>query len=140
MQNHNKEGGHKGMMWMMIPCLIFFGVLFLGGDKLSKGGLWPILIGGFMVAHIWVMFKGHGGHGGHGHSNTGDKTDLSADSSAKALPCPPVAPRLAEAFGEARVGEGGASAEAEAKADDTSAKQPETKDENSKHKHGSCCH
>lgn len=31
-------------------------------------------------------------------------------------------------------------AEASAQAGDTSPKQPETKDENDKHKHGGCCH
>ena len=67
MHNHNSNdggGGHKGMMWMMIPCLLLLGILFLGGGKLSGGGyLWPILIGVFVVAHVWMMFKGHGGHG-----------------------------------------------------------------------------
>jgi len=59
----NKGGGHKGMMWMMIPCLLLLGFLFLGGGKLSSGGyLWPILIGVVMIAHVWMMFKGHGGH------------------------------------------------------------------------------
>jgi len=61
--DNNKNGGHKGMIWMMIPCLIMLGVLFLGGGRLPLGGyLWPILIGIFIVAHIWMMFKGHGGH------------------------------------------------------------------------------
>ena len=69
MHNHNdnKNSGHKGMMWMMIPCLLLLGVLSLGGGKLSGGGyLWPILIGGFVLLHILMMFKGHGGHGKHG--------------------------------------------------------------------------
>ena len=73
MHNHNSSdsgGGHKGMMWMMIPCLLLLGILFLGGGKLSGGGyLWPILIGAFVVAHVWMMFRGHG------HTNTEDKTD-----------------------------------------------------------------
>ncbi len=61
--NDNKDGGHKGVMWMMIPCLLLLGILFFGGDKLfSSGYLWPILIGVFVVAHIWMMFKGHGKH------------------------------------------------------------------------------
>jgi len=61
--NNNKDGRHKGMMWMMIPCLLLLGFLFLGVGKLSSGGyLWPILIGVFVVVHVWVMFKGHGGH------------------------------------------------------------------------------
>ena len=67
MHNHNnesdKDGGHKGMMWMIIPCLLLLGVLFFGGGKLSSGGyLWPILIGVFVVAHVWTMFRGHGGN------------------------------------------------------------------------------
>lgn len=73
MHNHNKDGGDKGMMWMMIPCLILVGVLFLGGDKLSEGGyLWPIFIGAFVVAHVWMMFRGHGKHG---DTDTEEKTD-----------------------------------------------------------------
>jgi len=64
--NNNKDGGHKGMMWMMIPCLFLLGFVFIGGGNLSSGGyLWPILIGIFVIAHVWMMFKGHGGHGDH---------------------------------------------------------------------------
>lgn len=77
MHDHNKNGGGNGMLWMMIPCLLLLGVLFLGGGKLSGGGyLWPILIGVFVVAHVWMMFRGHG----HSGTNTEDKTD---DASAK---------------------------------------------------------
>lgn len=77
MHNHNKDGGGKGMMWMMIPCLLLVGVLFLGGSKLSGGGyLWPILIGVFVVAHVWMMFKGHGGHS----DNTEERTDDASKS------------------------------------------------------------
>ena len=68
--NNNNNSGHKGMMWMMIPCLILLGFLFLGGDKFSSGGyLWFIFIGGFVLLHILMMFKGHGGHGKHGDTN-----------------------------------------------------------------------
>jgi hypothetical protein len=78
MHNHHSNdsgGGREGMMWMMIPCLLLLGILFLGGGKLSGGGyLWPILIGVFVVTHVWMMFKGHGGN------NTEDKTD---DASTK---------------------------------------------------------
>ena len=64
MHDHNKDGGGKGMMWMMIPCLLLLGFLFIGGGSLSSGGyLWPILIGVFVVAHVWMMFRGHGKHG-----------------------------------------------------------------------------
>lgn len=70
MHDHNKKGGGNGMMWMMIPCLLLLGFLFLGGDKFSLGGyLWPILIGGFVLLYILMMFKGHGGHGKHGDTN-----------------------------------------------------------------------
>jgi len=96
--NANKDGGHKGMMWMMVLCLLLFGALFLGGSKLFSGGyFWPILIGVFVGAHIWMMFKGHGGHEGHSDINTENKID------------------------------------------DTSAQQPDTKDEDNKQKHD-CCH
>ena len=68
--NNNKNSGHKRMMWMMIPCLLLLGFVFLGGGKLSSEGyLWPILMGIFVIAHVWMMFKGHGGHG----SETEDK-------------------------------------------------------------------
>ncbi len=71
MHDHNKDGGDKEMMWMMILCLLFVGVLFLGGGKLSGGGyLWPIFIGVFVVAHVWMMF---GGHGKHGDTNMEEK-------------------------------------------------------------------
>lgn len=74
--NNNENSGHRGMLWMMIPCLLLIlGILFLGGGKLSGGGyLWPILIGIFVLAHVWMMFRGHG------HTNTESKTD---DASAK---------------------------------------------------------
>ncbi len=82
MHNHNSSdggGGHKGMMWMMIPCLLLLGVLFLGGGKLSGGGyLWPILIGVFVIAHVWMMFRGHGKHG---DTDMGEKDDASTKES-----------------------------------------------------------
>ena len=63
------------MMWMMIPCLLLLGFLFLGGGKLSSNGyLWPILIGVFVAAHVWMMFKGHGGHRDDEAQNTFDPT------------------------------------------------------------------
>ncbi|MDO8522592.1 MAG: DUF2933 domain-containing protein [bacterium] len=68
MNNHNNTNsghdGHKHMTWMMIPCLLLLGFLFLGGSKLfSSGYLWLLIIGICVVPHIWMMFKGHGGHG-----------------------------------------------------------------------------
>ena len=72
--NNDSKGGHKGMMWIMIPCLLLLGFMFLGGDKLSSDGyLWPILVGVFVVAHACMMFKGHGGQD-HG-SRDEDKND-----------------------------------------------------------------
>lgn len=67
MHNHsNKNGGNKGMKWMMIICLLLLGALFLGEGKFfSTGYIWPILIGVFVVAHVWMMFKGHEGREGH---------------------------------------------------------------------------
>jgi len=54
------------MMWMMLGCVALIAVLFLGGSRLPSGGiLWQILIVGFVVAHLWMMFRGHG----HGSSD-----------------------------------------------------------------------
>lgn len=80
MHNHNNnDNGHKGMMWMMILCFLLFGALFLGGSKLSGGGyFWPILIGVFVVAHVWMMFRGHGKHS---DTNTEGKTDNASGKS-----------------------------------------------------------
>lgn len=78
MHDHSKKGGGRGMMWMMIPCLLLVGVLLLGGARLSGGGyLWPILIGVFVLAHVWMMFRGHGKHG---DSGTEEKTDSTSKS------------------------------------------------------------
>jgi len=71
--NDNKNDGHSGMMWMMIPCVILLGILFLGGGRLSSSGyLWPILIGVFILGHVWMMLRGHGGHGKHHDTSTSD--------------------------------------------------------------------
>ncbi len=93
MHNSNKEDGeHRGMMWMMIPCLLLLGILFLGGGKLSSSGyLLPILTGAFVVACIWMIFRGHNRH-------RSDTTEGKIDGNS------------------------------------------ETKDEDSTHKHGGCCH
>lgn len=76
MRNHNnKDGGHNGMMWMMIPCLLLLGFVFLGGDRLSSDGyIWAILIGIFIVAHVWMMFRGHGKHGNTDDNKKSDST------------------------------------------------------------------
>ena len=63
MHNHN-GGKNSGMMWMMLICcaLPLIVLLFVGGTVSSIGGyFWPILIGAFVVMHIWTMFRGHGG-------------------------------------------------------------------------------
>ena len=85
MHNHNnKDGGHKGMLWMMIPCLLLLGFLFFGGGKLSSSGyFWPVLIGGFIALHIWMMLKGHGGHGGNSDADTEGKTNAVDESKTK---------------------------------------------------------
>lgn len=82
---NNRDDGHKGMMWMMIPCLLLLGVLFLGGGKLASFNyLWLIMLGVCVVPHLWMMFKGHGSHKVHGDNNTEDKIDLSAETAVQA--------------------------------------------------------
>lgn len=81
MHNHgNNDGGHKGMMWMMvICCALLLGVLLLGGSGLSVdiagGYFWPIIIGIFVIAHIWMMFRGHRSHKEHDNLDTKEKSD-----------------------------------------------------------------
>jgi len=73
MYNHD-EKGKNSMMWMMLICgALILGVLFLGGSSLSSGGyFWPILVGVFVVAHIWMMF---GKRGSHDNTTTKNKID-----------------------------------------------------------------
>ena len=79
MHNHDHR---KGMMWMMIPCLLLLGVLFFGGERLfpSSGYLWLIAIAICVVPHIWMMFRGHGGHG---DSHEDHKTGASGEPETK---------------------------------------------------------
>ncbi len=81
---HNHDGkSNKNMMWMMIPCLLLLGFIFLGGGTLSSSGyFWPVLIGIFVSVHIWMMFKGHGGHG-DADTDTDAKTDVGEESKTK---------------------------------------------------------
>ena len=75
MHSHNGKN-NSSMLWMMIPCILLLGVVVIGGGKSSSGYLWPILIGVFVVAHIWMMFKGHRRHGDVNMQNEVD--DISA--------------------------------------------------------------
>lgn len=72
MHNHNNNmgSGHKGMWWMMIPCLLLVVItLFSGGKLASSNYFWLVIVGVCVVPHLWMMFKG--GHGGpRRHSNT----------------------------------------------------------------------
>ena len=65
MHNHNGKGDNS-MMWMMVLCCAvpIILLLFAGSTVFSGGYFWPILIGVFVAAHIWMMFRGHGKHGG----------------------------------------------------------------------------
>ena len=63
MHDHNGKNDNW-MMWVMIPCLLLFGLLFFGGSKLiSLRYFWLIMVGICVVPHVWMMFRGHGGHG-----------------------------------------------------------------------------
>ncbi|MDP3244716.1 MAG: hypothetical protein Q8M83_03610 [bacterium] len=78
MHNHNGKK-NRSMMWMMLICILFLGVLSFAGGKLFSGGyLGPIFVGVFVIAHLWMMFKGHGEHS---DANTEKKYDLPAATS-----------------------------------------------------------
>lgn len=70
--NHNDSARHKGMFWLIIPCLFLLVILgfhllgfnFLAGLKLSSFGyLLPIFIGICVGGHILMIYliKKHGG-------------------------------------------------------------------------------
>ena len=62
MNNHNDKNNFS-MMRMMVLCMLPFVILLFAGGKLfSAGYLWPIFIGGFVILHFWMMFRGHGPH------------------------------------------------------------------------------
>lgn len=48
---------------LLIGALTLLILWFAGGTLSSSGYVWQILIGVFVIAHVWMMFKGHGGHG-----------------------------------------------------------------------------
>ncbi|OHB22358.1 MAG: hypothetical protein A3J67_01950 [Parcubacteria group bacterium RIFCSPHIGHO2_02_FULL_48_10b] len=48
---------------MMLLCVLpFIILLFAGGKLFSAGYFWPILIGVFVIAHFWIMLRGHRSH------------------------------------------------------------------------------
>lgn len=78
------------MMWMMVLCALPIVILLFAGGKLfSAGYLWPILIGGFVVAHLWMMFRGHGSQGKdhNEHNAVETEKDKSATSEKKDHSC-----------------------------------------------------
>mgnify|MGYP003393103175 CR=1 FL=1 len=63
MHDHNENNGHKGMMWMMIPCILLVVIALFGGSKLASSNyLWLIILGVCVVPHIWMMLKRRGKH------------------------------------------------------------------------------
>ena len=54
---NNRRNNYR-MMWRMVLCIVLLGILFLGGSVLPFSGyLWPIIIGVFILMHIWLMFR-----------------------------------------------------------------------------------
>ncbi|MDO8552287.1 MAG: hypothetical protein Q7S01_02015 [bacterium] len=85
---NNKYGGHKAMLWMMVPCLLLIGFLFFGGEKLfSSGYLWLIILGVCVVPHVWMMWKGHGGRGFDGNSKAAASEQADTESHEKGGCC-----------------------------------------------------
>ncbi len=61
MHNHSDgEGGHRGMMWMMLICCLFPIVVLFGGTTFFKsidyGWVGIVLVGGFILFHCRHMF------------------------------------------------------------------------------------
>ena len=61
--HNNNEKNKSSMGWMILLCVLpLLALLFMGRGLSLSGYLWPILIGACVVAHFWMMFKGHGKH------------------------------------------------------------------------------
>ena len=63
------------MRWMMLVCILPLVIfLFVWRSRSSEDGyLAPILIGGMVFAHLWMLFRGHGGHSdAHAEDKIGD--------------------------------------------------------------------
>jgi len=75
MRNHNDKNNSL-MWWMILLCALPLIILLLAGRNLFSQGryLWPILIGGFMVAHFWIMLRSHRSHDSD-HAASGDKRE-----------------------------------------------------------------
>ncbi len=70
----------------MILAGLLIGILILLGSKLlPPNSLWPILFGGFILIHFWVMARGHGSHA-HEYENK-DEKDAHIRDSANGTGC-----------------------------------------------------
>ena len=62
--NDNKDGEHKGMMWMMLVCCLVPVLILFGGTTFFKsigyGWVGLVLVAGFVIFHIRHMFGSHG--------------------------------------------------------------------------------
>ncbi len=69
MNDNNNEKHNSSMIWMMLPCLLILGfVIFAAGGGVRS---WPfiLIIGGMVVAHLWMMRRGHGSQDTEDHSS-----------------------------------------------------------------------
>lgn len=66
------------MRWMMLICALpLLILLFLGRGLSLSGYLWPVLIGACVVAHFWMMFRGHDKHS---DANTEEKLSVTPET------------------------------------------------------------
>ena len=64
------------MIWMVLFCLLPLLLLAFMGGTIASGYLLPILIGGMVIVHLVIMYKGRG----NAHENRGVNT-LGGDTS-----------------------------------------------------------
>ena len=82
-KNDNKKG-NRSMMWMMVPCLIILLIfVFAGGARSSSWFVW-VLMGGFVAAHLWMMFRGHGSPSGDEHHAMADMKQVLLEKASPA--------------------------------------------------------
>ena len=66
---------------MMLLCTLPLIILLLaGGNLFPRGYLWPVLIGGFVVVHFWMMLRGHRSHNDNRSSESKDNLQKQDDA------------------------------------------------------------
>ncbi len=77
MHDHNKNSGHKGMMWMMIICCLLPVIVLFGGIEFFKsiGYSWIgiALVGIFILMYLFRMWRTNQDHNSNSQNVDNEK-------------------------------------------------------------------